>query len=149
MSTSTLLHIVPLQISLAGQQAVITCSDSRAKINAADELVFELKPQAPGEPPVTQLVCFTVADPPDPQGYDDYFHMYAAPPLERLKVWTKDDATSTSPNYLPGCDLEVVAVAFREPRPDTTTEGAVNVKDGRRRIKIRYEGADDATLFHR
>ena len=88
-----------------------------------------------------------MTDPPDPRGYDDYFNMYSAPPLERLRGWTKVEAVSTSPNLLPGRDYELIVVAFREPRANNTSGASVQVRHGRRRLKIRYEGGEDLALL--
>ncbi len=142
MPTSTIIHVVPLQIEYSGDQAIIRCIDGRARINDAGELVFELKQPAVGEPTVNQMIRFTATDPPDLNGYDDHLNMYSAPPLERLKVWVKADETSTSPNLMPGCDYELVVVAFGEPSA-VTPSAAVRIRHGRRRLKVRYEGAGD------
>lgn len=141
MPLSTLvIHVVPIQVTLSGATATITCNDPRAKLEG-DEIVFRLDAITSGDPHAQQRVAFVVEDPPDTVLYDNYLNMSSAPPLERLIAWRRTGTTSRSPDLLPGFDFEVVAVAFGVPKPASQPNAAVQIGHGRRRFKIRYTGA--------
>lgn len=147
MSLPTLLiYVVPLKISLSGTSASITCDDPRAKI-VGEEIVFTFNPPNPDDPSASRRVCFVVEDPPDAGGYDNYFNMFSAPPLERLVAWKRSGTTSRSPEMLPGHKFEIVAVAYSVPRADAQPAAAVKVGHGRRRFDITDPGAGGNDLF--
>lgn len=144
--SNQIIHVVPLQVSISGSTAIITCNDPRARI-VDDEIEFILNAPNPSDPPAQQRVCFVVDDPPDAGGYDNYFNMSSAPPLERLVAWKRSGTTSRSPEMLTGYDFEIVAVAYSVPQADTQPSTAVKVGHGRRRAKIRDAGAGGNDLF--
>lgn len=141
MSLPTLvIHVVPIQVSLTGTTATITCDDPRARI-VGEEIVFTLNALDPNDPDAQQRVCFVVQDLADTQGYDNYFNMSSAPPLEKLVAWKRTADVSRSPEMLTGHDFEVVAVAYSVPQPSSQPAAPVKLGHGRRRFKIRYTGA--------
>ncbi len=140
------VHIVPIQVSLSGSTAIITCSDPRARL-LGEEIEFTLNPPNPQDPPSQRRVCLVVEDPPDVGGYDNYFNMSSAPPLERLVAWKRVGNTNRSPEMLPGYDFEVVAVAYSVPQDAIQPTTAVKIAHGRRRIKIRDAGAGGSGIF--
>ncbi len=143
--TTQILHIVPLQISLDGSTATITCNDPRAKLEG-DVIVFSLNYPNPKDPPAQERVCFVVEDLADTGGYDNYFSMSSAPPLERLIAWKRSGTTSRSLEMLTGYDSEVVAVAYSVPQASTQLAEAVKVGSGRRRFKIRGSGGGGSDI---
>ena len=137
--TTLVIHVVPIQISLTGSTASITCDDPRASL-VGDEIIFNLNPRNTSDPEAQQRVCFIVQDPADSKGYDNYLNMSSAPPLERLVAWKRSADISRSPEMLPGHDFEVVAVVYSVPQGNSQSSAAVKIGHGRRRFKIRDEG---------
>ena len=141
MSQPTLIiHVVPIQVSLTGSTATITCDDPRAAI-VGEEIVFTLNALNPRDPEAQQRVCFVVQDLSDTRGYDNYFNMSSASPLEKLVAWKRAADISRSPEMLPGHDFEIVAVAYSVPQPSSQPAAPVKLGHGRRRFKIRDTGA--------
>jgi hypothetical protein len=141
-----IIHVVPIQVTLKGTTATITCRDPRANI-INDELVFTLSEPNAGDPAAQQRVSFVVEDPPDSAGYDNYLNMSSAPPLEKLIAWKRTSGTSRSPEMLPGHDFEVVVVAYGVPQPSSPNSAAVKIGHGRRRFKIRDTGAPGSDIY--
>lgn len=147
MSLPTLvLHVVPLKIKLNGSSADITCDDPRARI-IDGVLHFEFNHPNPKDPRASRRVCFVVEDLPDEGGYDNYFNISSAPPMERLVAWERSGTTSRSPEMLPGHKFEVVAVAYSVPGTGTEPTAAVKVGHGRRRFDISDPGAGGNDLY--
>ncbi len=144
--TTQLIYIVPIQISLSDSTAIITCSDPRAKI-IDGEIVFTLNEPNRNDPPTSRRVCFVVEDLPDAGGYDNYFNMFSAPPLEQLVAWKRSGTISRSPEMLTGHKFEVVAVAYGVPRISTQPSATVKIGHGRRRFVITDPGAGGATEY--
>lgn len=141
-----IIHVVPIQVSLTGSTASITCADRRAAL-VGDEIVFTLNTLSTADPVAEQRVCFVVEDPADSRGYDNYLNMSSAPPLERLVAWKRSADVSRSPEMLPGHDFEIVAVVYGVPRGSSQLSAAVNVAYGRARFKIRFTGAPSSIEF--
>jgi hypothetical protein len=147
MSLPTLvIDVVPLQITVSGSTAIITCNDSRARLEG-DEIWLTIQDPAPNNPPVQSRVCFVIDDPADTLGYDNYLNMSSAPPLERLVAWKRSGTTSRSPEMARGCDVEVVAVAYSVPGTNADSSATVKVGHGRRRFKIRGPGGGGSNIF--
>ncbi|HEY0137493.1 MAG TPA: hypothetical protein VGB85_25590 [Nannocystis sp.] len=145
MSQPTLIiHVVPIQVTLTGTTATITCNDPRAAL-VDDELVFTLNPLDPNDGEAQPRVCFVVEDLPDDRGYDNYFTMSSAPPLEKLVAWKRTAEVSRSPEMLPGHSFEVVAVAYSV--PSSQPAAPVKLGHGRRRIKIYLTGAPGTVRY--
>lgn len=140
------IHVVPIQVTISGTTAIITCNDPRAQI-VGDEIEFTLNPPDPRDPPAQRRVCFVVDDPADAGGYDNYFNMSSATPLERLVAWKRSGNSSRSPEMLTGYDFEVVAVAYSVPQADTQPTAAVKIGHGRRRFKIRDPGGNGSDIY--
>lgn len=143
---SLTVHVVPIQVTLTGDTATITCSDSRAQI-VDDEIVFTFTEQSLLTPLVPQRVRFIVEDPTDTNIHDNYLNMSSAPPLERLVAWKRNANVSVGPEMAAGHDFEVVAIAFGIPQPQTQPGTAVQIGSGRRRIKIRNPGAPGGNIY--
>ena len=144
--TTLIIHVVPIQVSLTGGSATITCNDSRAAL-VGEEIEFTLNPLHTLDPAVQQRVRFVVDDPADTTGYDNYLNMSSAPPLERLLAWKRSGETSRSPEMLTGHDFEVVAVAYGVPRAGSRPSTAVQLGHGRRRFKLRDAGAGGRDIY--
>jgi len=138
------VHIVPLQIKVNGSSADITCDDPRAKL-VEGVLHFQFNPPPPEDPPASRRVCFVVEDLPDAGGYDNYFNISSAPPMERLVPWERIGTTSRSPELPPGHKIEVVVVAYSVPGTGTSPTATVKVGHGRRRFDITdpHSGGND------
>jgi len=144
--TTLIIHVVPIQVSLTGATATITCNDPRAEL-VGDEIEFTLNPLHARDPAVQQRVRFVVEDPTDTTGYDNYLNMSSGPPLERLLAWRRSGETSRSPEMLAGHDFEVVAVAYGVPRAGSRPSTAVQLGHGRRRFKLRDAGAGGGDIY--
>lgn len=138
------VHVIPLQISLSGSTAIITCADPRVRL-VEGTVVFTFNPPNPKDPPAQRRVCFVVEDPQDAGGYDNYFNMFSAPPLERLVPWKRSGTVSRSPELPAGHKFDIVAVAYSVPQVDPTA--AVKVGHGRRRFEITDAGGGDSDIF--
>ena len=137
-----LIHVVPIQVTVSGSTAIITCADERAEI-VNGEIVFTLDDTGL----VHQRIRFVTEDPPDTSTHDNYLHMASAPPLERLVAWKRSGNVSRSPEMTPGHDFEVVAVAFSVPQKGSDPNTPVDIGHGRRRFKIRGTGAPGGNIF--
>ncbi len=131
------VHTIPLQISLSGTSANITCNDPRVRI-VEGAIVFTFNPPNPKDPPAQRRVCFVVADPPDAGGNDNYFNMFSAPPLEKLVPWKRSGTISRSPELPAGHKFDIVAVAHSMPQLAAQATSAV----GRRRLEITDAGGE-------
>lgn len=136
------VHTIPLQISISGTSANITCNDPRARI-VEGALVFTFNPPNPKDPPARRRVCFVVADPPDADGNDNYFNMFSAPPLGKLVPWKRSGTTSRSPELPTGHKFDIVAIAHNIPWRDAQTTRAV----ARLPLEIIDGGGDSGDLF--
>ncbi len=139
------IHVIPLQISLNGTNAIITCNDPRAKV-VEGEIILTLNAPNPKDPPAPRRICFVVEDLADEVGYDNYFNMFSGPPLERLVPWKRSGTVSRSPELLVGRSFEIVAVAYSVPKPDNQLAAPVKVGHGRRRFKLTDTGGGGDTF---
>lgn len=144
--SNRLIHIIPLQISIKGSNAIITCNDPRARI-VEDELELRLNSQNADDPPAEQRVCFTVEDLPNADRYDHYFNVSSAPPLERLEAWKRTGSTSQSPEFRVGYDYEIVVVSYAVPHASTDPNATAKTGHGRRIARVRDPGASGGDIF--
>jgi len=135
------LHVIPLQISLSGATANILCADPRVRL-VEGTLVFTFNPPNPRDPPAPRRVCFVVADPLDAGGYDNYFNLFSAPPLDKLVPWKRSGTLSRSPELPAGHKFDIVAVAYSVPQQGTQASAAAKTGHGRRRFEITDSGGE-------
>jgi hypothetical protein len=146
MPTINTLHILPLQLTLRADLGVdIVCDDPLAHLDDATGILTINLPSDRRNPRRGQDgVLFVVVDLPPFDGTVHYVSMYSGPADDALGLWEHDAGASRSAGIGAPAAIVIWAVVLAIPEGEP---GAAKVYNGRRNVKVDYQGGGDLTIF--